>query len=288
MTRHEHISLTLPDGAHTKLTVFAPRHGADTHPVILFLPALGAPRGYYEPFLQGLADEGYTVYSADLRGMGDHSVQGGPGTDYGYWDHLSIEVPALTAEVRRRHPRVPLFLGGHSLGGQLALLHLALHPADARGLFLLAVSFPYYKTWPWGMRLLTLGFGAYVRLAGMVFGYSPGHWLGFGGKQSARMMADWFHLIRTGQVKLSGCPHDLEAAMPRLTAPVLAISFHKDLYCPPSAVKFTLDKLSGAASRVLYHFLPAELNTPELGHFRWARRPGTLPAFLAQWLRKHS
>lgn len=63
------------------------------------------------------AARGIEVYAPDQQGFGRNaSNRVWPGTDA-----LIDDAAALAAEIRRRHPGLPLFVAGHSMGGGVAL-----------------------------------------------------------------------------------------------------------------------------------------------------------------------
>ena len=112
-----------------------------TAPVCLCLPAMGASASYYRPFAQALARAlAGTVVLADLRGQGESEVRASRGARFGYREIVEQDVPALLDTLAARFRYGPLFVIGHSLGGQLATLS-ALHRQDRlAGLVLVAAG----------------------------------------------------------------------------------------------------------------------------------------------------
>src|SRR5699024_729650 len=64
----QHAEIPLSDGGRTVLHT-APAADAQA-PVVLVLPAMGVPAGYYEPFVDDLARTGVTAAVADYPGQG--------------------------------------------------------------------------------------------------------------------------------------------------------------------------------------------------------------------------
>jgi len=77
----------------------------------------------YARFAEALAERGYGAYANDHRGHG-HTASGrealGHFADEDGWDKVVTDQVALLSEVGSRHPNVPLFLMGHSMGSYIA------------------------------------------------------------------------------------------------------------------------------------------------------------------------
>lgn len=88
--------------------------------------------GRYGPLAEALTPHGVAVYALDLRGNGAAEGQRG---HIETWADYRADVRAFLAELAERHPAIPRFLLGHSMGG-LTVLDYALHfpDADLRGL----------------------------------------------------------------------------------------------------------------------------------------------------------
>jgi lysophospholipase len=103
--------------------------------VVLALHGLAEHSGYYAPTIDALAAEGIAVFAPDHRG---HGYSGGLAGDLQGLDLLLADAALLQEEARKRVPEAPLFVFGHSVGGQLALLYTLRHQSEVRGLVLSA------------------------------------------------------------------------------------------------------------------------------------------------------
>lgn len=88
-------------------------HGIHDHP------------GRYTELARALNERGVAVYAQDHRG---HGASGGARQRVDSIEQLTADVGLAIAEARRRHPGVPLFLYGHSMGGLVAA-HMAANTA---------------------------------------------------------------------------------------------------------------------------------------------------------------
>lgn len=81
--------------------------------------------------LQAVCDPSWRVLAPDLPGWGQ--AERDPQADYGY----AAQAERLAAEMMPKHPN-GVFWVGHSMGGGIAVMLAAAHPAWVRGLLLLA------------------------------------------------------------------------------------------------------------------------------------------------------
>jgi alpha-beta hydrolase superfamily lysophospholipase len=82
------------------------------------LHGLGEHGGQYELVARILGESGFAVTAPDHRGHGRSDGKRGHTPSY---ETLLDDVDALVQDVAERHPGVPCFLYGHSLGGNIAL-----------------------------------------------------------------------------------------------------------------------------------------------------------------------
>jgi predicted alpha/beta hydrolase len=176
--------------------------------------------------------------------------------------------------VRTRFPGRPYYLLGHSVGGQLGVLHIARQPGDWAGLVLIAAGTPHFRAYPWLSGLGVLAGTAVIAAVARVVGYWPGDRLGFIGRQPAALMRDWAALARNGGLARSTEDSAaLIAAAPR----TLAVSVAGDRLAPPSAVDALVGQLGDPAVTRL-HYRDAH------GHVGWLRAADGLAALVTRWL----
>ena len=278
-----------------KLTITSPdqhRFDASLHqtddpaaPLLIFLSAMGAPARVYGRFAREMVKHGVQVCTPDWRGIDSSSMRASRSCDYGYRHLVEHDLPALLQALRQRFPATPIWLGGHSLGGQLSLLCAAANPGEVSGLLLIAsgtVHLPCYsERYRWRVRSLVL----MSRIAGAVLGHFPGQRLGFAGREASGVMRDWSHVALTGEYRPRGSAMNYEQAMRKLKVPVLALNFKTDLWSPIKATQALLSKLPGS-SPVLWQWGKAEAEGIEFDHFSWTKQPALVAAAVAQHIRR--
>ena len=93
--------------------------------------------GRYTNVVNTLAPDGWAVYGVDHRG---HGRSDGERVHVDRFSDWVADFDVFKREVAVRHRDVPVFVLGHSLGGQIALAYALGHQQDLRGLVL---SAPY-------------------------------------------------------------------------------------------------------------------------------------------------
>ncbi|HEX6498454.1 MAG TPA: alpha/beta fold hydrolase [Micromonosporaceae bacterium] len=253
-----------------------PDPGGDA-PVVAIWPAMGVPARYYRPFAADLRAAGCAVIVADLRGTGSSTPPPSRRCRYGYAE-LADDVGAVLDALKSRLDGRRVVLLGHSLGGQVCALYLALNPhATVDGLALVAVGLPYHRAYPRaGLRVL-LSTQAIAATSALLRVW-PG-W-GFGGRQARGVIRDWAYTARTGRFpRLDGV--DAEAALGSVTTPVLAVSVQRDQYTPSATLDHLCAKLT-AAPVTRERYTADEAGAP-LDHFRWVRAGAPLAARVASF-----
>lgn len=242
----EWIDVQAPDGPTSKLLLA--RSATGRGPLVLMIPALGMEAGYYDRFARQLAERGIHAAAMELRGNGTSSLRASHEVDFGYGDLLAKDLPAAIEAARAAVPGAPLFLLGHSLGGQLATAFAGLHPEAAlEGLIFVASGTPYYKTWGFpGRQILWVVARLFPWLADRV-GYFPGERIGFATREARTVMRDWATLLRRGEFHLrnwEGPP--IEAAIRGVELPILSITLEKDIFVPRHVAEHMLAKMPRA------------------------------------------
>lgn len=130
----------MADGAHLPLLVFAPEN---PKAVVLGLHGFNDYSNTFGSFGPGefLAGQGIAVYAMDQRGFG-----GAPGR--GLWAgdrRMAEDAAAAAALLRKRHPGLPIYVLGTSMGGAVAMRMMTLpEPPEIDGLILSAPA-----VWGW-------------------------------------------------------------------------------------------------------------------------------------------
>ncbi|MHA6780000.1 alpha/beta hydrolase [Pseudonocardia saturnea] len=103
--------------------------------VLLVCHGLGEHSGRYGSVEDALVPDGWAVYGLDHRGHGRSTGRRAHLDRYSDW---LTDFDAFRMLVAARHPGLPLFLLGHSMGGQIALAYALDHGAGLSGLVLSA------------------------------------------------------------------------------------------------------------------------------------------------------
>lgn len=265
--------VVLPDGATFRVGVWE----ADDplRPVLIVVPAMGAPVEYYRPFLTRLHRAGLSLVATDWRGHGRNEPLISRQTRFGY-TQMVTDLVAMGHWTRDRFPSAPIFFLGHSLGGQLSLLTLAWYPQLATGAILITAGSVYYRTYP--RRLWTLAETQFAAGLATLWGVWPGKRWGFADTEAAGVMRDWARQARTGIYRPSQAPLDFESALGNVFHPILAISVDKDSLAPVEAIDHLCAKVP-AATITRWH------NTGDaLNHFNWIRHCRPFIEQIIGWL----
>jgi predicted alpha/beta hydrolase len=269
------LPVTSPDGHVASLLARIP---ARPSAALLWVPALGVAARHYLPFAEALAARGVAVFVHEWRGNGSSSLRPSRRLDWGYRELLE-DIAASHAVAVAATPGLPQVLGGHSLGGQLAGLHLGLHPDAAGALWLVASGSPYFRAYPRPSRwALPLAYRFLPWLA-RVNGVLPGRWIRFAGNEARGVIADWARTALSGRYAASGIDTDLDEAMARFTGEARAVVLADDWLAPASSVGFLLSKFRPSRTQTVV--LDAARLGTRADHFAWLKQPSAVAAFLA-------
>lgn len=248
---------------------------------IYWLPALGVAARHYLPLAEALATRGIAVVVHEWRGNGSSSLRAGRNSNWAYRDLLMSDLPAAMALLRERWPQAVGWLGGHSLGGQLAALYASLHPVEHAGLALVASGAPYWRTFRYGHMLALVYLVA--PLLARVLGFVPGRRIGFGGNEARGLIIDWARTGRTGRYAAARMVQDLERELAAMRLPVLALRLRDDWMVPPASLGWLLDKMP-LTPRTVIALAPRELEGRAAGHFEWMKAPDPIANRIVDWI----
>ncbi|WP_372530391.1 alpha/beta fold hydrolase [Xanthomonas sp. NCPPB 3005] len=274
MSTHTPASEALPavagDGHRWTLLARIP---AAPRQALLWLPALGVAARHYLPLAEALAAQGVAVFLHEWRGNGSSALRPSRTQDWGYRQLLCEDLPVSHAAIAQ-HGALPLTIGGHSLGGQIACCYAALHPRAFAQLWLVASGTPYWRQFAAPRRyLLPLAYRFLPWLAQRQ-GVLHGRRLGFGGTEARSLIADWARVGLSNRYAAAGMAADLEALLAQVTAPVRGVVLQDDWLAPATSLRALLRKL---APRTLeLHSLDAAQLGAAADHFAWMKRPAAV------------
>lgn len=248
---------------------------------LYWLPALGMPARKYERLAQALAGHGIACQLHEWRGTGTHPLRAGRGTDWGYRELLEEDLAQGLTALRQTHPGLPILAGGHSIGGQFAVLAAALH-GGIDGLVAVGSGVPYWRLFPAPLRWVVGGFGHALSPLTRLLGHYPGDRLRFAGREAGQLMRDWASTVRNGHYDaLAGLPSDFSARLRRVQAPMLGVHLVEDRLVPEAALSAL------AAATAARSVQQVRLDATTLGlpadHFAWMRSPQAVADTLAHW-----
>lgn len=124
-------TFTASDGLTISHRAWTP--DGDPKAVVLLFHGLGEHSGRYAHVATALVDGGFAVHALDHRG---HGRSEGKRVFVKEYAELQRDLLQFRRLVEEQHPGLPLFVLGHSMGGNLALGHVLDHPDGVRGLAL--------------------------------------------------------------------------------------------------------------------------------------------------------
>jgi predicted alpha/beta hydrolase len=242
---------------------------------------MGIPAKHYLPLAQAFAMLGVGVVLHEWRGIGSSDRRAGRRSNWGYRELLEADLPAGVMETRSRWPQATLWLGGHSLGGQLACLYASMHRQEIAGIALVASGAPYWRNFSCAPLILA-AYGLAIPLS-MLMGYLPGRRIGFGGNEARGVIADWSRSGRNGRYAARGMGVDLEQSLAAVQQPILALRLRDDWLAPASSLAWLLDKMPRSPKRIDV-IAPDALTGRAADHFSWMKAPAGIAAPLTAWM----
>ncbi|MCG6117162.1 MAG: alpha/beta hydrolase [Aquimonas sp.] len=257
------------DGAEADLHLWA---SPEARRGLYFLPALGVGLRPNHIFASALAEAGIAVALHEWRGLGGSSLRAQRRCDWGYRELLELDLPAGLAAARAAAPGLCWEIGGHSLGGQLALLAAALQPEVFQRVHVIASGMPDWRAYS---RLRGLGIWAALHAlpgTARLLGHYPGERFGFAGREALGVLRDWSHSGRHRRYRLRDSAQDPEAALQAFRGRVQALHMRSDWLCPSRSLQSLAAKTPQADWRI-ETLDDAEFAPRRADHFAWLKAP---------------
>lgn len=276
------LEITTQDNFTLKANIFAP--ATANNQVILIGGATAVYQKYYAPLATYLAEEGYTVYTFDYRGVGDSRPVSLKDFKAKMQDWGSLDLDAMIAYITSQHRRAKLIYLGHSVGGQL----LALTPKSRllKKIVLVAPQLSYWKLWPlWSQLPTFLLMQVVLPSTSFICGYYPGRTLKLFYDLPKGVALEWALWCRSRNGLLA---HHSDKIIKDLPIPMLAYSFADDLIAPKKAADALLTRYTQTQLE-WRHYAPSELGMNRIGHFGFFRSEyqGIFWIQLLTWLKRN-
>lgn len=271
MNAYTQHTVSSDDGAALAVRWFdaaAPEQGT-----VVIGAAMGVPQVYYGDFAAWLAQQGWRVVTFDYRGYGESR----PGTRHGglrgFRTNLfdwARDYEAVLEWARERQPHGPLYLLGHSLGGQLPGMVRNRHLID--GMVGVAAGSGYWRhNAPPTRRVAPLLWYLMVPLATPLFGYFPGKRLGAVGDLPAGVIRQWRRWCLNPHYSVGAEGAAVRASYDAVRFPVLSVALADDEMLSTESMRGLLG-LYRHAPRKLVVLAPQQVGVRRIGHLGLFKR----------------
>lgn len=256
---------------------------------LLFLPGLGISARHLIRFGRALAEHNIRALIHEWRGAGSSSLRASRTCNWGYQELLNQDLAAALDCVVEITDG-PIWIGGHSLGSQLASLMAALQPERIRGLTIVAGGTPHWRAFTGLMRIKILIAAGFFSGLSIIVGHLPGKRLGFGGQEARSVMTNWCRTILSGRYRqpdrdANGQPVELEQALAALDLPVLSLRMCDDGWVPQRCLDILLSKMPD--SKITQRQLTAEQLGRTADHFGWMQAPENPACVIGNWIQQN-
>ncbi|HSB22652.1 MAG TPA: alpha/beta fold hydrolase [Burkholderiaceae bacterium] len=265
----EAIAFTADDGA----VPLAGRYHAPSgqaRAAVLIAGAMGVKQDYYAEFARWLGQQGYAALHFDYRGMGE-SLPAGRGlrgfrADLFDWSRdIDSAIDALLA----RHPEVPLYVVGHSLGAQLP--GLLRHRDRIAGLVSVAAGSGYWRDNAPQLKRIVLYFWHVLVPVGVALaGYFPGRRIGKVGDLPRGVVLQWRRWCMHPRYHVGAEGEAVRERFAGARFPVVALSITDDELMTERGTRVLIDCYENAP-REVQRIAPADVGAQRIGHFGFFR-----------------
>jgi len=255
---------TIPaaDGFDLVATVFEPK--SDPKYITVISAAMATPRRLYEVYARYLSRAGHFVVTYDYRGTGDSRPKSLKGFQARMRDWVEYDMTGVIAWAHSQFNACPLFLLGHSFGGQAA--GLLEDTTDVSAMVTVSSQSGYWGLHP-GNEKYRVWLYAHIGfwLLSNLYGYLP--WSRFvRGEDIPKQAAlEWARWSRSPDYICGDQTLESRRNFPRFTVPILAYSFSDDVWGSKRSVDAMMSYYTEAPLE-RRHVTPEELGVNKIGH----------------------
>ncbi|MGV8921000.1 MAG: lysophospholipase [Pseudomonas sp.] len=138
-----HSAFWLDASDHSRLYVNHWYPAVTPRAIVMLSHGMAEHSGRYERFGAALNAAGFALYVPDQRGHGQTAAHGELGhyADDEGWSKVVGDLACLSQYIHQKHPGLPIFLMGHSMGSYIAQAYLLHHSASLQGAILSGSNF---------------------------------------------------------------------------------------------------------------------------------------------------
>lgn len=231
--------------------------------------AMGVAQRFYSHFAEWLARQGYVALTFDYRGIGQSAPASLRGFEVDIFGWATQDCAAVIDYLKARHPDLPLYWVGHSLGGQL--LGLIPNRDKIDRVVTVATGSGYWleNSWPTKRIVWWLWF-VVVPLTIRLVGYFPGKRLRKVGNLPKGVMAQWRRWCLDREYVVGAEGDHVRAAYASVRTPILSLSFTDDEMMSAQGVR-SLHSLYAGAPIEYRRIAPRDIGVTKIGHFGFFR-----------------
>ncbi|WP_085883235.1 alpha/beta hydrolase family protein [Oceanibacterium hippocampi] len=259
------VEFACSDGVRLRGEFWPARPGTASRTVIVN-PATGVLASYYHRYARFLTRHGLNALTYDYRGIGASRPASLRGCGYRWRDWGEYDFDAAVRFLRARDPDGRIAVVGHSIGGFLP--GLAASAGAVERILTVGAQYAYWPDYAARQRLrLFVKWHLAMPLVTALCGYFPGRRLGWLEDLPAGVANEWsFRRARMEASYPASRRAEILARFDAVTAPLLAIATHDDIYATPPAVRRGLSYYRNAP-KTLVHLGPDYFTAGPTGHF---------------------
>ncbi len=274
----EAIQLLTSDQSKLRAHRFVPQ--TPNEHTVLINGGMAIPQTYYHKFAHFLAENGYTVYTYDYRGIGK-GLKDAPQASTRDW--AILDQTAMLEYVQNQHPKTSLVLIGHSLGGQI----IGMSPAATKIDYAIVINSQsgYWRLWKKNWLKFYLNWHLVLPVLSRLYGYLPA--FAMGEQVPKQVILEWCDWCKSPNYLFDFLNEEEQKRYQNLRFPMLAIYTKDDIYAPLPAVEALLSHYP-SVSLSQRQISPEDIPVKQIGHFGFFRKKfrDSLWPITLSWLEK--
>jgi predicted alpha/beta hydrolase len=276
--------------ASTRASICATFFEPDSAPraAVLLPAAMGVTQKYYANYAAWLAAQGFLAATFDYRGMGASIPPKVRDSEVAITDWAEGDCAAMIDALKAKLPDRPLFVVGHSLGGQL--IGMIPNRRNIDGVVLVGSGSGFWRdTSPPTRRASIVMFYFLSPVMTAIFGYFPGKPLRAVGNLPRGVIGQWRRWCLHPEYLIGVEGESVRANYAAVSKPMFSLSFTDDEMMSARCTE-TLHRFYAGARIETKRIAPSEIGVRRIGHFGFFRDQfaTTLWPLTSKWMEQRS